>query len=602
MNTRIKAVHRGLLLASLLMTALIYWPGLNGPLILDDVDNLDLLRILSAQQRLNLSNLLAERGGWFGGRPVSWLTFYWTWQLASADVWMFKLHNLLLHLLNGILVFFIARLIFRQALTRDGSNVDFFALAVCAFWLLTPIQVSSVLYVVQRMTVLAATFVLLGVLSYCTGRLLDETRPTLARTLVAVSLLVCWPLAALSKQTGALLPIILLATEVFVLSGARRTGHTNGKLVGWLSLGVLVAGTFRAVGDPEWIMRGYELREFTLSERLLTQPRVLFDYALNVLQLPGGSQLGLFHDDFAVSTSWRSPSSTTLAIVGLLAIASCAWWFRHTRARLFCYGISLFLVGHSLEAGPFALELYFEHRNYLPSLGLWIAVIALFELAGLRWMYVAVLCAALACQILTTANRVLIWSSWEGIVASNLQAHPESIRARAGGAARDLAAGRLDAGMRHLAEIDRLGGTFVQGATVLKALAGYCIANRTPEAAVAQRLFSLFALGDDAYTISALKWFRETVESGRCRSIGLPAIAAQLEILVNRETNIPSFKHRWALDESVARINVIAARPEAAAKLFRRALQRAPKFVQADIGNRLAQINQRIRLAPRLAH
>ena len=591
-------VHRGLLPGLLLVAALIYWPGLNGPLILDDVGNLDLLRILSAEQRLSLSNLLAERGGWLGGRPVSWLTFYWTWQSAPADVWMFKFHNLLLHLLNGILVFFIARLIFRQALTRAEPEIDFLAFSVCAFWLLTPIQVSSVLYVVQRMTVLAATFVLLGVLTYCSGRLLGDARPIWSRILIALSLLVCWPLAALSKQTGVLLPIILLTTEVFVMSGSRQTGHASRKIVAWLSFGVLVAGTVRGVWDSEWITRGYDLREFTLSERLLTQPRVLFDYALNVLQLPGGSQLGLFHDDFAVSNSWRSPSSTTPAIVGLLAIAHCAWWFRNTRARLFCYGISLFLVGHCLEAGPFAIELYFEHRNYLPSLGLWIAVIALFELTDLRLMYVVVLCVALACHVLTTANRVLIWSSWDSLVTSNLQAHPESIRARAGGAARDLAAGRLGAGMRHLDEIDRLGGTFVQGATVLKALAGYCIVNRTPELAIAQRLFSLSALGDDPYTISAIKWFRETVESGRCISIGLPAIATQLETLVDRETNIRSFNHRWRLDESVGRINVMAARPEAAAKLFRRALLRAPKSAQAGIGNRLAKVNERIRLVP----
>jgi hypothetical protein len=77
----------------------------------------------------------------------------------------------------------------------------------------------------------------------------------------------------------------------------------------------------------------------------------------------------------------------------------------------------------------------------------------------------------------------------------------------------------------HLARIDRPGGEFVQVATALKALTGHCIANRTPDPVLARRLFCISTLYDDAYTISALKWFRETVEAGRCTSMDLRVVA-----------------------------------------------------------------------------
>jgi hypothetical protein len=104
---------------------------------------------------------------------------------------------------------------------------------------------------------------------------------------------------------------------------------------------------------------------------------------------------------------------------------------------LFFYGVTFFLAGHSLEARPFALEIYFEHRNYLPRVGLWIAAIGLLDVVhrwlNQRWLIVVVVIAALGLHVVGTSNRAVNWSSWDGIVTWNLQAHPESIRAHAAG-------------------------------------------------------------------------------------------------------------------------------------------------------------------------
>lgn len=183
----------------------------------------------------------------------------------------------------------------------------------------------------------------------------------------------------------------------------------------------------------------YEGRLFTLGERLLSQPRALMDY-IGALLLPRGLSLGVYTDDFAISHGLLDPPSTLLAIFALICLIAFAVWARLRSPAIFT-GIGLYLAGHTMESTVLPLELYFEHRNYLPSLGLFLAVVGVIDwllprlmkqsddaprlrkLLGGSAIIVLLLLAA------ATFARAGVWSSWPLLAAQGVQQHPQSMRA-----------------------------------------------------------------------------------------------------------------------------------------------------------------------------
>ena len=577
----------------LLLTVAVYWPGLNGPLILDDLVNLDILRVLAGQDRLTVAQVLAERGGVLGGRPVAWISFVWNWRLTGNDVWYFKLVNLLAHLCNGLLVLLLARLLLNEGTVRTVSprHVDLVAILVASLWLLSPMQVSTVLYVVQRMTLLAATFMLAGMLAYGWGRVMLRDHAVWGGLLIACALLICWPLALLSKQSGVLLIFLLLSMEICVLGESRPTSRRMLTLLLTLCTLTLSLGMARFVTDPDWVLGMYAVRDFTLWDRLLTQPRVLTDYALNLLQLPGGTPLALFHDDFPLSTGLVTPPSTLAHLLLWTAVPAIAWRSRRGEFRTAAFGLVCYLLAHALEAGPFPLEIYFEHRNYLPAFGVLIAIGSL-VLSGMHRVprvHTTIVAACVAVTVVfaaLSATRVGIWMSWEGIIAADSRSHPGSSRARAGAAIIEFSAGRLEAGLDHLAAVRAVGGPRMRAGVAMKTLVGFCLANRSPARSVYADLAAVARLQDDPYTINALRWYRAVVEVQPCPGLERDLVAGLVSTRIGMLDERTAYGARWVLHDEAARLLSLVGRDEEAAQHLRRALAQAPTSLRRDIAKR----------------
>lgn len=576
--------------ALLLLTAVIYWPGLNGPLILDDVPNLDIMRVLDVQGRLSLTNVLAERGGVLGGRPVSWATFVLNWQLAGDDVWSYKVANLVLHLVNGCLVLLLARTL----LAAGGRSASIWqSYMVCALWLLMPLQVTTVLYVVQRMTLLCAFFVFLGLFTYLQGRLSLQAGQRKGTALIAVSLLLCWPLATLSKQNGVLLVPLLLVCE-YLFFFKPDVPRWPRQLVLASCILMALAGLARVFLEPSWMFGTYEIREFTVEQRLLTQPRVLLDYALNALQLPGGVALGLFHDDFQISTSILSPPTTLAALMACIFIPLLAWRLRRTPLASVLFGLLFFLVAHALEAGPFALEMYFEHRNYLPTFGLCFSLVAGAALIGERWSRPAVVSAmlmlvGLGYAILTT-TRVWVWTSWEGIVQANVAAHPTSPRARAGAAIVAFTSGDLPTGIVHLQVVRETEGARAELPVVLKTLVGHCLTEKAPPQSLRRRLRALTHLEADPYSMAALRWYRTVVTTRDCPGLDHGAVAVELDRLAKHRRDGRDYGQDWVLHDELARLLAHAGHMVKASEQLASALIIAPASRREEIRSRMQSL------------
>lgn len=354
--------------------------------------------------------------------------------LGGYTPFAFKLGNLLLHLANGTLVFALFR-----AMARRDNVLGAFPLAIplvlAALWLLHPLLVSTTLYAVQRMAMLSATFMLLAMLAYLYGRELIERGKASgwAWLFLLVPLLgVC---AYLSKENGLVAVLLCGVIELGYYSprhGQKRP--TAARL--FLLLGValpIAVGLLALALWPERFVGGYGNRSFSLLERTLTQPRVLFDYVSSLL-LPWGPRLSLFRDDYALSTGLLSPISTLFALAGWVALVAAAIALRK-RVPALAVGLGIFLVGHSLESSIFPLLIYFEHRNYLPAVGLLWAVAGLTVAAGSRLtphmhrprlvFSGAALLLVVAFAVATHA-RATVWQSLDRLLFSSLQHHPDS--------------------------------------------------------------------------------------------------------------------------------------------------------------------------------
>ncbi|HYW56928.1 MAG TPA: pilus assembly protein PilF [Polaromonas sp.] len=362
-------------LAAFLLGALataLYWPGLQGGFFFDDGPSI-LLADGVRLQNLSLESLQqAWTSGGAGptGRPVAQLSFALNHYFSGFSPFAFKTTNLVIHLACAALVFSLAlRLLTQNGTQCKPQQLVFASGAVAALWLLHPIQLLPVLHVVQRMTSLSALFLLAALLLHLRGR---ERGGRAGAAWLMLAWGILWPLSFFSKETGALFPAFALAWELIVrrssTGGLDRFARRFAVLAG---LGL--AGTLAYLLSPraQWLWSGFELRQFTLLERMLTEGRVLWFY-LGLLLAPRLEALGLYHDDIAPSTGLFLPWTTMTAWVGLAVLVWLAWRLRRG-APLVAFGIAWFLMGHALESSFLPLELAHEHRNYLPLFGILVA-------------------------------------------------------------------------------------------------------------------------------------------------------------------------------------------------------------------------------------
>jgi hypothetical protein len=409
---------------ALLVTALVYWPGLRGGWLFDDYPNIvdnhgvqpatgDLAALVKA--------VLSSPASDFK-RPLASLSFAANYLVSGLDPFPMKLTNLVIHLWNGVLVFLLIRALFRNASPSSPPERTELVAAICAAsWLLLPINLTSVLYVVQRMESMANLFVLIGLIGYVHGRerLLSGRRQRSAFAWCTASLVIPTAVGALAKETAVMLPLYACLLE-WLLFGFRheRDGKTDRRIVGlfaavlFLPLTIGLAWLIPSVLRPQ----SWASREFTLSTRLLTEGRVVLDYAIWTL-FPRPSELSFYHDDYVISTGWLSPWTTLGSITALAVLASTVFLLRKRRP-LIALGVAWFLGCQLLTATILPLELVYEHRNYFASLGLILAVVPTLMPPGPRerahshiakWFRGAVLCAFLLWWAGVTAMTAYSW-------------------------------------------------------------------------------------------------------------------------------------------------------------------------------------------------
>lgn len=417
--------------AATLLVCLVYWSGLGGAFLLDDFPNLAIIDQLP-EDATSSDFIYLARSGIAGilGRPISMLSYLLQYS-AWPDPYYFKLFNLLIHIINGGLVALCCLMIGKCWDFSPIKPVIVFIIALV--WMLHPIQVSTVLYVVQRMTMLSSVFILLGIIGYLFGRYqVSKARLRSGSIFMIASPLLGALLGILSKENGALIYPYLLVIEFTLLANTELSMRMR-QLRRWSLLIPLALGTIAFILYLPSTMSGYEIKPFNLLQRILTEPQVLLNYVLHIgLPLPGN--FGIYHDDFRVYQGSVDLLWAGSGILLVFAALTAAVIYRK-RWSLPAFAVLWFLVGHALESTILPLEIYFEHRNYLPLFGPVFAftVLASNYLSVTRRAFapakvLAPLLLVSACA-LVTRNEAILWGDPLAQAYDAVAIHPQSRRA-----------------------------------------------------------------------------------------------------------------------------------------------------------------------------
>lgn len=456
---------RWLLPVALLITTAVYWPGLSGSWLFDDYPNIvDNAGVqphevsVSSLVRAAMSSPASEFK-----RPLASLSFAANFLASGLNPWSWKLFNLVVHLVNGVLVFLLARLLLLASSPESSDpatvggrdrRADVVAALIAAGWMLLPINLTAVLFVVQREESMANLFVLLGLAGYVAGRmrmlLVDAGPAWRSLWFCAASLALCTTIGVLVKETAAMLPLYAFLVEWILFrfgrrpmaglatptpgTGAPATSHQRDMRIAGLfalvlALPLLVGLTWllpNVLAPSSWATR-----DFTLGTRLLSEARIVCDYIAWTLT-PTPDALSFYHDQFQISSGLLSPWTTLTSLLGIAALVGVVLRLRR-RQPLVALGIALYLGCHVLTGTIIPLELVYEHRNYFASFGVLLAVVPWLTALAPRDLHPATAYPRRHLLRRTLLGGLLAW--WAGLTLATAYAWGDPLRL-----AQDLAA------------------------------------------------------------------------------------------------------------------------------------------------------------------
>ncbi len=358
-------------------------------------------------------------------RPFACFTFALNWYFGKDDPVGYHWINIIIHVLTAFVLFLITKGLFNTPMLEGKykpEEIYFVSLLSASLWAINPIQTQAVTYIVQRMTALAALFYLLGLFLYLQARFTPiNSRKVIYFSGCTLSFLCSFS----SKENAAMFPLALILLEIAFFDFSLRTMFQKTSQTLLLCLGILILLVFLlyySKGDPFFFLKGYAHRSFSFMERILTQPRVLLFY-LSLIFYPLPQRLSIDHD-IPLSQSLMHPWTTLPSILIVFALFGIGVILLKKRP-LIGFAVLFFFLNHLIESSVIALEIIFEHRNYLPSAFLFLPVALLIHhsirhLKKIGWASVAVIAFTVLLLInlgIGTHIRNMAWATnvslWE---------------------------------------------------------------------------------------------------------------------------------------------------------------------------------------------
>jgi len=297
-------------------------------------------------------------------RPVSYFSFALNYYFGGLDVFGYHIVNISIHCLTAFTLFIFIHNTLNLPVNRHqyGNNAYSIALLSAFLWAINPVQVTSVTYIVQRMASMVTLFYIIAMYLYIKGRASDIIWERIMYYFLCI---LCGVLAFGTKENAAMLPISIFMYDLILIQGVNKESVKKALPFGIVAVITTLVIAVMYIGDITTIQSDYKIRPFSMIERILTQPRVLIFY-ISLLIYPITSRMMLIHD-VELSRSLLEPWTTIPAILAIMSIITFAFWNIRKRP-LIAFCIIFFFLNHVIEGSFIALELIYEHRNYLPSM------------------------------------------------------------------------------------------------------------------------------------------------------------------------------------------------------------------------------------------
>jgi Flp pilus assembly protein TadD len=345
--------------------------------------------------------------------------------------------NICIHIISSLfvyLVFLNTLILFRNKNdSADGISNQDIALLGTILWAIHPIQTQAITYIVQREASMAAMFYMIAMYCYIRFR---QNYGALRQGLFLSLAFLFWIAGVLTKENTVMLPLVVLGYEIAFFRTSLLAKKKYFIILLAVFLAVSTTGFFFMRGEFfSYIEHLYAARPFTMWQRLITEPIILTRY-LFLLLCPLSDFLSLESDIFA-SSSLISPLHTLPANLFILAISLFGIIFLK-KWPIISFALFYFIVNHLVESSFLGLELYFEHRNYLPSMFIYFALswyfvklIMHYRMSRKPFMQ-AVFVTAMVCVLVSEGNATYLrndfWRTEVELLTDTVEKAPKNIR------------------------------------------------------------------------------------------------------------------------------------------------------------------------------
>lgn len=397
------------LLISLLVT-IVYYPSFSVPFYFDDFPSLvNNYKLHQSSFTQLISNLNLRSFGYF--------TFWLNFKLFGLDLTALHITNLLIHLMNGGLIYSLIVLL-GQYFKLPTDRIKLIALLTCVIWLLHPLNIQAVTYIVQRFASLVTIFYLLSFISYLKFRMTNQYQWLYLFGFAAF-------LGVITKQNFmSVFVLIFLFENVFI-----RDKFSKALLIAF-TVSIFVFITVYLISPEQFNLLDKMTREnFSMSrlDYFMTQTIVTNNYLIKLF-IPLNLQLDMFQPLITDHTM-----TSYLTIVGNVALLVMSLLYRD-KNPLLCFAVIFYFCAHMIESGFIPItDLAFEHRTYLPNIGLTLAVISLLFSVNNAHHKIKLAAVALVVCILAvlTFKRNIQWQSPEQFYTNEVKLSPDSPRSLA---------------------------------------------------------------------------------------------------------------------------------------------------------------------------
>ena len=276
-------------------------------------------------------------------QPLAWVVWSAVNRTVGASASALHALSLAGHLVNGILVYVLARRLFDAAGLHPGAWRAG-ALAAAAVFLLHPVQTEAIAWASAAPYVFSLTLLLLATIAYTRGK-----RP-LAVALYAVSLLM--------RNTAPGFPVLLLILDVYPLA-RQRTATLLELVVEKTPFAALAI----AAAILEWRARDVaSLQDIGIGARATLAATAPFLYLARIVAPLRLTPL----DPLPIAAVTRLLPLLSAAI-GLVAVTAVTWRYRR-QSPLFCAAWIAFIVSIAPVAGltPSGLQATADRYLYVP--------------------------------------------------------------------------------------------------------------------------------------------------------------------------------------------------------------------------------------------